>query len=459
MQDKELYHFIGIGGAGMSGIARILLELGYRVSGSDLCASGITRRLESLGATIYLGHQADYVSAGTTAVVISSAIPPENPEVIKARELGIPVMQRAEMLSRLMKRQQSIAVAGAHGKTTTSSMVSLLFEKSGCDPTIVLGGELNDIGGNAKLGQGKYIIAEADESDGSFLKLYPQISVVTNIEDDHLDFYGSTEKIREAFYHFILHTAADGFAVLCYDDPGVKAIIPQLVGKLSIFKYGLTPDPALDYLAREIRPDRMTTSFWVERQGEKLGEIKLRVPGRHNVANALAAVAVALECGLTFQEVAASFVDFRGVHRRFEQIGEVGGVKIVDDYAHHPSELKATLHAARTVEPDRIIAVFQPHRYSRTKHLQREFGTAFQEADLLIVTDIYSAGEKPIEGISSRLIIEEVEKQTGQKVEYIPDRTMIAARLAEIVQPGDLVLTLGAGNIWSTGLELKELLQ
>jgi UDP-N-acetylmuramate--alanine ligase len=463
MQEKEMIHFIGIGGAGMSGIARILLELGYEVSGSDLCTSETTRRLELLGARVFLGHHADHVNEDHATVVISSAIPEENPEVIKAKELGIPVLQRAEMLSRLMERQHGIAIAGAHGKTTTSSIISLLFEKNGYDPTIVLGGELNDIGGNAKLGRGKYIIAEADESDGSFLKLFPQITVVTNIEDDHLDHYGTKENISAAFYQFLLQTSADGFAVLCADDPGVKELLPKLEGKMRILKYGLDPgaenDAGYDYLAREVRLNRLETRFLAERAGEVLGEIKLSVPGRHNVSNALAAVAVAMECGLSFAQIAASIAEFRGVHRRFEKIGEVDGVHIVDDYAHHPSELKATLQAARTVQPKRIVAVFQPHRYTRTKNLQTEFGTAFREADVLIMTGIYPAGEKPIEGVGTELIIDEIVKQTGQKVEYIPEREMLASRLVEIVQPGDLVLTLGAGNICSTGMELKRLLE
>lgn len=458
MQEKERIHFVGIGGAGMSGIARILLELGYPVSGSDLCTSEITKRLESLGATIYLGHHADHVQSNLAAVVISSAIPFDNPEVMKAKEIGIPVLQRAEMLSRLMKRQWGIAIAGAHGKTTTSSMISLLFEKNGYDPTIVLGGELNDIGGNAKLGQGKYFVAEADESDGSFLKLFPQIAVVTNIEDDHLDHYGTKEKISEAFYQFILQTSANGFAVLCADDPGVRQLLPKLAGKLRIFCYGLQPAPEIDYLASEITLNGRETCFLVERKGQVLGEIRLCVPGKHNISNALAAVAVGVECGLPFAEVASSLGEYRGVHRRFEKIGEVAGVTIVDDYAHHPSELKATLQAARTVHLGRIVAVFQPHRFTRTLNLQEEFGTAFQEADVLFLTEIYAAGEKPIDGVSAQLIVRQIEKQTEQKVEFIPDRQMVASRLAELVQPGDLVLTLGAGNICAAGIELKELL-
>jgi UDP-N-acetylmuramate--alanine ligase len=457
MQEKERIHFVGIGGSGMSGIARILLELGYHISGSDLCTSEITKRLERLGAKIYAGHFEDNVSSEVSTVVVSSAIPQNNPEVVKAKRIGIPVIQRAEMLSRLMKRQKGIAVAGAHGKTTTSSMISLILEKSGYDPTIVLGGELNDIGGNAKLGKGKFIIAEADESDGSFLKLFPQITVVTNIEDDHLDYYGTREKIREAFYRFVLNTATDGFVVLCLDDPGVRELIPKLEGKVRMVKYGIMP--GADYLARDIELDGFKISFLVEKNGETLGKIKLHVPGKHNVANALAAVAVGMECGLSFAETAASLTVYQGVHRRFEKIGEVAGVHIFDDYAHHPSELKATLQAARTVKPGRVVAIFQPHRFTRTKFLKEEFGTAFQDADVLIFTEIYAAGEQPLPGVSTNLIIEEIQKKTGQKVEYIADRQQIAPRLAEIVQAGDLLLTLGAGNIWTVGIELYDLLK
>ncbi len=457
MQEKERIHFIGIGGSGMSGIARILLELGYNISGSDLCTSEITKRLERLGAKVFYGHFEDNVSSEVFTVVVSSAISQNNPEVVKAKRIGIPVIQRAEMLSRLMKRQKGIAVAGAHGKTTTSSMISLILEKNGRDPTIVLGGELNDIGGNAKLGKGNFIIAEADESDGSFLKLFPQITVVTNIEDDHLDYYGTREKIKEAFYKFILNTAAEGFVILCLDDPGVRELIPKLEGKVRMIKYGMMP--GADYLARDIEPDGFKISFTVEKRGEILGKIKLHVPGKHNVFNALAAVAVGMECGLSFAEVAGSLGIYQGVHRRFEKIGEVAGIHIFDDYAHHPSELKATLQAARTVKPGRVIAIFQPHRFTRTKFLKEEFGTAFQDADVLIFTEIYSAGEQPLTGVSTNLIIEEIQKQTGQKVEYIANQQLIASRLAEIVQAGDLVLTLGAGNIWTVGVELYDLLK
>jgi len=458
MYEEERIHFIGIGGAGMSGIAQILLELGgYKVSGSDLKTSDITERLVKLGAMVYLGHHENNLDNRVNTVVISSAIPINNPEVVKAQSLGISVIQRAEMLSRLMKRQKGIAVAGAHGKTTTSSMISLLFEKNNLDPTVVLGGEFNDIGGNAKLGHGDYIIAEADESDGSFLKLCPMITVVTNIEDDHLDFYVTREKIKEAFTEYLLKTPQDGFAVVCIDDAGVASVATTLAGKVKLIKYGFTNEA--DYAACDLRFEGLKTKFLVKNQGKVLGEIVLRVPGKHNVYNALAAIAVGMECGISFVNIAQSLLTYRGVHRRFEKIGEVNGVLIYDDYAHHPSELKATLAAAKYTGVQRVVAVFQPHRFSRTRFLKQEFGTAFQDADVLVMTEIYSAGEKPIEGVSARLLLDEIQKQTQQKIKFIPEKNLIARQLAKFVQPGDLVLTLGAGDIWTVGVALCEFLE
>lgn len=456
MNSNERIHFVGIGGVGMSGIAHVLLELGYTVFGSDLQVTEVTKRLEKLGATVYSGHHENNLQSAVDTVVISSAIPANNPEVVKAKKLGIPIIQRGEMLSRLMKRQKGIAIAGAHGKTTTSSMISLVFEKNGYDPTIVLGGQLNDIGGNAKLGRGELIIAEADESDGSFLKLAPEVTVVTNIEDDHLDYYGTRENIMAAFAKFILKTPPERFTVLCIDDPGVAQLMPEIEGKVKIITYGFSA--TADYVASNLRLEGFKTKFTVTRKGKLLGEMSLSVPGKHNINNALAAVAVGMESGLSFAQIAKSLGDFRGVHRRFEKLGEISGVYIYDDYAHHPSELKATLEAAHSIKPKRLVAVFQPHRYSRTQLLKQEFGTAFKDADVLILTDIYAAGEQPIPGISTNSIIEEIQKQTGQKVEYIPDKNLIAAKLAEFVNPGDLVLTMGAGNIWCVGRELCELL-
>jgi len=452
MTEKLHYYFVGIGGAGMSGIARVFLELGYKVSGSDLNYSESTRRLEQLGATIYQGHRETNLQPDVDALVVSSAIPKDNPELVKAQSLGIPIYHRADMLGRLMLRQKGIAVAGAHGKTTTTSMISLVFEKNGLDPTVVIGGELTDIGGNAKLGRGQYLVAEADESDGSFLKLHPFISVVTNIEDDHLDHYGTRENIEAAFLEFLNLTNQEGMAVLCLDDPVVKKLLLKVTKR--IVTYGL--QPGADYTAQNLELAGLGSSAEVLYRGEVLGKLVLSVPGRHNVQNALAAIAVAMEAGLKFKDIADALCDFKGAQRRFQKVGEVRGVQIYDDYAHHPTELKATIAAARTLRPGRVVAVFQPHRYSRTHFLYREFGSAFKDADLLLVNEIYPAGEQPIPGVDAGLIVEQVRTQTNQPTEYIKDKAALVERLAEIAQPGDLVITLGAGNIWTVGLDLYQ---
>lgn len=440
----------------MSGIAKVLVELGYRISGSDLQVSDATKRLEASGATIYLGHEESNLDSRVNSVVVSSAIPRNNAEVMKARSLGIPVIQRAEMLGQLMKMQKGIAIAGAHGKTTTTSMVSLMFEKNGFDPTVVVGGELNDIGGNAKLGKGEYLVAEADESDGSFLKLQPNITVVTNVEDDHLDYYGTRENIENAFSEFIAATPDYGFTVLCLDDPVIRRLIARLRNGKRMFTYGFTDEA--DYYAKDVVLDGIETKAEIYYRDKHLGQLRLSIPGRHNVLNALAAVVIGINCGLDFEGVASSLQVFGGVQRRFQKIGVVDGISVYDDYAHHPTEIKATLSAARTMKPKRLIAVFQPHRYSRTQLLFREFGSAFQEADVLIVNEIYPAGEKPIPGVKAQLIIDEITKQTGQKVEYIAEKGAIPARLLEFVDAGDLVITLGAGNIWTIGFELYQTL-
>jgi len=452
MSEKQWIHFIGIGGAGMSGIAKVLLELGYRVSGSDIQASETTKRLENLGAIIYLGHTKENIDSQINKVVVSSAIPKNNEEVVKARALNIPVIQRAQMLGWLMKLQKGIAVAGAHGKTTTTSMISLMFEKNNYDPTVVVGGELNDIGGNAKLGTGEYLIAEADESDGSFLKLDPYITVVTNVEDDHLDYYGTRENIIKAFEQFILSTSPQGFSVLCLDDPVLKKMIPSLSKKVKVIKYGFSEDA--DFYAQDFKLNGLTTKATISSKGKTLGEIVLSIPGKHNISNALSAVAVGITCGLDFEAIAASLRPFRGVQRRFQKVGEINDVQIYDDYAHHPTELRTTIAAARTLKPRRIVAVFQPHRYTRTQLLAKEFGTAFQEADILLVDEIYSAGETPIPGVSAQLIIENVKKHTGQHVEYLQNKSALIPRLLDIIMPGDLVITMGAGDIWMTGFDL-----
>ncbi|GAW92143.1 UDP-N-acetylmuramate--L-alanine ligase [Calderihabitans maritimus] len=447
-------HFVGIGGAGMSGIAKILLELGYQVSGSDLRASDITQRLEKLGARVYIGHRPDNVADNVTRVVVSSAIPVDNPEIQKAKDCGIPVMQRAEMLGWLMQRQKGIAVAGAHGKTTTTSMISLVLERNGLDPTLVVGGEVYDIGCNAKLGRGEYLVAEADESDGSFLKLKPEVAVVTNVENDHLDYYGSFERILEAFTRFVKLVPSHGFALLCTDDRNLNKLASS--AGVPCLTYGLKGNP--DFQAANVIKNGFETTADILYQGKKIGKVELQIPGVHNIINALAAVAVGMKLGIPFSGIAEALKTFRGVQRRFQLTGEVNGVRVVDDYAHHPTELKATLQAARQTGPRRVIAVFQPHRYTRTKFLHKEFGAAFSKADLVIVNQIYSAGEKPIPGVSAELIVEAI-REAGQNVLYFEHQEDIVDFLAEHHYPGDLILTLGAGNIWKTGVELVKRLQ
>lgn len=454
MSEIEKIHFIGIGGAGMSAIATVLLEIGHKVSGSDLNSSEITKRLQEMGGKIYIGHDKDYLCEDIDTVVISSAIPENNPEVVKAKVSGIPVIQRAEMLGRLMKRQKGIAVAGAHGKTTTSSMISLAFERNEYDPTVVVGGELNDIGGNAKLGLGEYLVAEADESDGSFLKLSPYITVVTNIEDDHLDYYKTRENIKDAFLQFIESTHEDGFVVVCADDPVLTEMAEKVKHNKKVITYGASEDA--DYVIKNINLDGLLSKAVVIHHGKVLGELELNVPGKHNLLNALATVVVGMNCGMTFDEMIGSLKTFKGVQRRFQKIGYINEIMIFDDYAHHPTELKATLSAAKNVGAKRIIAVFQPHRFSRTKLLADEFGSAFMDADVLFVNEIYAAGEKPITGVNANLIIQEIEKCTGQSVQYIKEMRDIIPELVKIVKPGDIVLTLGAGNIWEVGTGLRD---
>jgi UDP-N-acetylmuramate--alanine ligase len=445
----EQVHFIGIGGAGMSALATILLALGYRVSGSDLVSTQVTQRLEALGGKCYTGHERGNVR-GARLVVISSAISPDNPELVAAKEMGIPVIHRAELLAWLLNRKKGIAVAGAHGKTTTTSMLALTLEKNGFDPTIVIGGELNDIGGNAKLGRGEYVVAESDESDGSFLKLKPLATIVTNIEDDHLDHYGSVDNIKKAFKTFLSGIPAAGRAVVCLDDPNVREVAGNL--NVPLITYGL--DNGADYTLKDIFLDGPHTGAAVYHGNRLLGGIELFVPGRHNLVNALGVVAMASWLGLDFSRIAGALKDFRGVGRRFQFAGAAGGVRIFDDYAHHPTEIRATLQAARTLGPRRLVVVFQPHRYTRTALLHERFGAAFEDADHLVLTDIYSAGEPPLPGVTTRLIIDAVYKHSGREAVYCPALEEAVEYLAGAVQPGDLVLTVGAGNVWTVGEKL-----
>ncbi|WP_166511335.1 UDP-N-acetylmuramate--L-alanine ligase [Desulfallas thermosapovorans] len=443
-------HFIGIGGAGMSGLARVLLDLGFDVRGSDINSTPVTERLKALGATIYRGHAG--VNVGDAELVVySTAIGADNPEMQAAREKGVQVIHRADLLGLLMKRQKGLAVAGAHGKTTTSAMLALVLEKCQQDPTILIGGELTDIGGNAKFGRGAFLVAEADESDRSFLKLQPYLAVVTNIEDDHLDHYGSLEEIINAFRQFISKIPANGTAVLCIDDEHVRAVAADCAGQ--VITYALD-NPNADYTVCDIRVDAGGSTGEVYSKGRYLGKLVLAVPGRHNLANALAVVAVCRNIGLSFGEVARCLQGFKGAGRRYQLIGREKGITVVDDYAHHPTEIAATLRAARQVHSGRVIAVFQPHRYTRTQLLFRRFGACFADADMVIVNDIYSAGEKPIAGVSAGLIADAVQASKGERPQQLPSGSKTVDYLTGILREGDLVLTMGAGDVWKTGVEL-----
>lgn len=449
-------HFVGIGGIGMSGIAELLLNLGYRVSGSDLHGSAITERLAELGGRICKGHQAENV--GTADVVVtSSAISPTNPEVIEARRLHIPVIQRAEMLAELMRLKKfGIAIAGSHGKTSTTSMVSWMMAQAKLDPTIVVGGKVDSLGGNAKLGQGEFLVAEADESDGSFLKLSPVLEVVTNIDLEHLDYYRDIDHIKETFLQFIDRIPFYGAAILCLDDQNIADILPAVTKRK--ITYGLTPQA--DLHAEDIRFENGRVHFTVHRQDECLGEIDLAPPGRHNVYNGLATICVGLELEIPFVTIAAGLRSFAGVQRRMQKKGEVRGITVVDDYGHHPTEIRATLSAIKTAWPDkRLVVLFQPHRYSRTKGLFKEFLTAFHQADYLVLTDIYAASEEPIEGVTSEALLAEIAEHGQRHTHFIPSVEAMAEEVLGMIGENDLVLTLGAGNIVRVGEELLSLLE
>jgi len=394
-------HFIGVGGSGMSGLAEVLLNMGYQVSGSDLKATEVTDRVQSLGGRVFLGHAASNVE-GAQVVVYSSAVRPDNPELVRARANGIPVIPRADMLAELMRMKYGVAVGGSHGKTTTTSMVAAVLQRGGLDPTIVVGGRLKTLGTNAQLGNGRFLVAEADESDGSFLRLAPAVTVVTNIDREHLDHYKDLDDIRQAFIYFANRVPFYGVAVLCADDEHVRSILPK-VTKRSIL-YGTRPEAEIRGTGLELVPGG--SRFRVEAAGKRIGLVELHVPGRHNALNALAAVAVGLELEISFEHIAESLAGFRGVGRRFELRGEVAGVRVVDDYGHHPTEIAATLAAAKGFGAGRVLVVFQPHRYTRTAALREEFGRCFGDADLVWVMDVYAAGEPPIPGVTGNTVVE-----------------------------------------------------
>jgi UDP-N-acetylmuramate--alanine ligase len=447
-------HFVGIGGSGMNGIAEVLINLGHKVSGSDLRESPVTERLRKLGAQVTIGHAAENVH-GADVVVISSAVSRENPEVQSAEAELIPVIPRAEMLAELMRMKYGIAVAGAHGKTTATSMIATVLGHGEIDPTIVIGGRLNSIGSNARLGQSDFLVAEADESDGSFLKLSPTIAVVTNIDAEHLDYYGSLERIKSTFLEFINKVPFYGLSVLCLDDPHVQSLIPGVEKRF--LTYGTSAQA--DLKAADIQPQGFGSEFSVTFKGESLGRFKLKVPGVHNVMNALSAVAVGAELGLTGAVIREGLKTYAGVDRRFSLMGEVGGIMVVDDYGHHPTEITATLAAAKGLKPGRVVAVFQPHRYTRTRDLLEHFTTCFNDADLVILTDIYPAGEKPIPGVSAKKIFHGLQEHGHRGVAYVAAAEEVAERIMGMLKTGDLVLTLGAGDVYKVGKMLITRLQ
>ncbi|HEU18993.1 MAG TPA: UDP-N-acetylmuramate--L-alanine ligase [Deltaproteobacteria bacterium] len=443
---KRIY-FVGIGGIGMSGIAEVLLNLGYTISGSDLSRSDITERLTSLGANISYSH--DAANLGNVDVVVTStAIRPDNPEVVEAHKRNIPVIPRAEMLAELLKMKISVAVSGTHGKTTTTSMVSTVLAHGGLDPTMVIGGKLASIGSNARLGDGDVIVAEADESDKSFLKLCPYIAVITNIELEHLDHFSGIDEIKEAFVEFANLVPFYGVTILCLDDDNVKEILPRI--KRRFITYGLSEDA--DYRAADISFEGSGSRFSLFYKNNFLGFISLNVPGSYNVCNALAAIAVARELEMEFSAIFDGIGSFSGVQRRLEIKGETRGVTVVDDYGHHPTEITATLKAARQVWTGRrIIVVFQPHRYTRTRGLFNEFLGAFDDADVLIVTDIYAASEQPIEGVTAENLYRGIVDRGHAHATYLSRFEDIVAHLSEITKPGDVVMTVGAGTVWKIG--------
>ena len=433
----------------MSGIAEVLLNLGYNITGSDMKASDITRRLEGLGAKIFIGHKPEIIN-GSDVVVYSSAVKKDNPEIVSARGKLIPGIPRAEMLAELMRMKYGIAIAGTHGKTTTTSMIATILGSHGMDPTVVIGGKLNSIGSNARLGKGEFLVAEADESDGSFLKLSPTIAVVTNIDREHMDHYRDMDEVRGAYLAFINKIPFYGCAVLCMDHPNIQGLIPKVTRRHTT--YGLTAQA--DFSARDMEIKGVKTSFDVWQRGRKLGRVSVKIPGEHNVYNSLAALTVAMELDMSFEEARDSLSNFSGVERRFQVKGEYNGITFVDDYGHHPVEIKATLKAAKAGWDNRVVAVFQPHRYSRTKDLFQEFLSAFNDADTLVLTDIYPAGEEKIEGISSETLYNSIKAYGHRDVVYIPDKKDIPDCLNKITRPGDIVITLGAGNIWQVSEEM-----
>ncbi len=452
-------HFVGIGGIGMSGIAELLANLGYEVTGSDVRPSSVTARLESFGVRVFAGHAAANVGEAEV-VVVSSAIGGTNPELVEARRRKVPVIPRAEMLAELMRLRYGIAVAGAHGKTTTTSMIALVLERAGLDPTAVIGGRLSAFGSNARLGRGEFVVVEADESDRSFLKLSPSIAVITNIDREHMESYGDWANLQQAFADFANKVPFYGAVVACADDEAVRELLPNLTRR--VITYALSDRPA-DIVGHDMQLEAFgSTCRVVQTRGDavqELGTLQLRVPGRHNLLNALGAVAVALEAGVPFARTAAALEEFRGAERRFQLLGEARGVMVVDDYGHHPTEIIAVIAAARAGIDRRVVVVFQPHRYSRTSLLMREFGEALGAADEVVLTDIYAAGEAPMDGVTVDALAEAVRSVAPCPVHVVKALDDLPAAVAALARRGDLVVTLGAGSIGTVGDRILELLR
>ncbi len=451
-QKKYHIHFVGIGGIGMSGIAELLLNLDYKVSGSDLTHSDITRRLVRLGGTVYEGHAAEQIEEADV-VVVSSAIDETNPEVEAALRQSVPVIPRAEMLAELMRLKYSIAIAGAHGKTSTTSLVASVLDAGGLDPTVVIGGKLKNIGSNAVLGQGDFIVAEADESDGSFLKYSPALAVVTNIDREHLDFYKDLDEIKEVFLNFIDRIPFYGLAILCLDNEAVQDLIPKI--KRRFVTYGTSTQA--DLQAKDVVCKGLTSKFNIAYHGEMLGKITLNMPGEHNVSNALASIAVGLELGIGFKKIKAALEKVEGVQRRLEIKGQAKGAIVLDDYGHHPTEIKTTLTALSQGWPGkRKVVVFQPHRFTRTQALFDDFARSFYQTDILFVLPIYAASEQPIPGVDSGKLCQSIQAHGHKEVHCIEDIEAVVERLEAIITDQDVVLTLGAGNVYQAGEALLE---
>jgi UDP-N-acetylmuramate--alanine ligase len=449
-------HFVGIGGIGMSGIAELLANLGYAVSGSDARRSEMTDRLGALGVRVAVGHEAANIG-DADVIVVSSAIAADNAEVLEARRRRVPVIPRAEMLAELMRLKTGVAIAGSHGKTTTTSMVALVLERGGLDPTAVIGGRLSAFGSNARLGQGEYMVAEADESDRSFLKLSPTIAVVTNIDCEHMDTYGSFDRLVDAFAEFAGKVPFYGAVVACADDQSVYAMLRQTPRRT--ITYGFAEQANVRGLSpvTDGRSGRCGVRFDIRGipNGTGEGDIELQVPGRHNLQNALAAIAVGLEIGVPFDRIRQTLAEFRGAERRYQILGVANGVTVVDDYGHHPTEVAAVLRAARDGQPSRLVAVFQPHRYSRTRDLLEDFGPALALADVVVLTDIYAAGEPPIAGVTLDRLATHVRRDV-RELHVVPSLQDAIARAAELARPGDLLVTLGAGSIGTAGDQILE---